>query len=294
LVVGKQPRGRFNHIGNGTIGGDGPIVFENAHPAMIDEALFRKVQAKLARRAMTKRTRSNGYVLSGLLVCGHSGDRMHGHVAHGGRLRYYTGFRRDGDPTGPQQCFRVQQEPIERFVVGRVADLLNAPDVAGRLRENVGRRLRARPATAQAAKGIKARIEALDARLAKGAERLLLLDAADLPEASAALAAWRAERRKLAEEMGRLAAPGAGSPADETARVIGELDRLREDFAATDPDRLRAALQATIADVTLYWNAPAGPRKWRRLQRGIIRFRDESAVALSRPIRTSPPCSTAS
>ncbi|MEZ6147456.1 MAG: recombinase family protein [Planctomycetaceae bacterium] len=33
LIYGQTPQGRFNHVGNGTIGGDGPIVVKNAFPA---------------------------------------------------------------------------------------------------------------------------------------------------------------------------------------------------------------------------------------------------------------------
>ena len=152
-------RMRFNHVGNGTFGGSEPIVVENAHPALIDEAPFRKGPAKLARRAIKGRSRSNDYLLSGLLICGHGGTRMHGALARAASgLRCYAGYlNHEVGGCGPQQSFKIQKEPLERFVIGTVVELLHAPEVAERLREAVSRKLQAKPKAAESAKGLQAR-----------------------------------------------------------------------------------------------------------------------------------------
>lgn len=295
LVMGRFPRGRFNHVGNGGIGGTGPIVVENAHPALIDEATFRKVQAKLKRRAIKDRSRSNDYLLSGLLICGHSGTRMHGAVARKqSGLRCYAGYQHEeGGTCGPQLSFKIQKEPLERFVVGKVVELLNAPAVAERLREAITRKLKGRPGAAESAKSLQVRIDALDRKITKGAERLLLIDPEDMADASAALANWRAERRELAAQMERLDQRGDESPEEQADRVVAELEQLRESFASADPETLRAALRSVIESITLFW--ALGPRrKWRRFQRGVIRFAPNSLVALERWTTTSPRSATPS
>lgn len=87
-----MPQGRFNHVGNGTIGGDGPIVVKNAFPALIDQKTFDKAQRKIAeRRCPRARPRRSDDILSGIMMCGVTGEKMWGRrTAHGNRYCYYT------------------------------------------------------------------------------------------------------------------------------------------------------------------------------------------------------------
>lgn len=289
LILGKTRgrKGRFSHVGNGKVGGDGRIVAENAHPALIDEDTFRRVQEKLAKRAIvTKRSRSNGYLLSGLLICGHSGQAMCGGLHQTG-MRYYQGSIFHEDACGPQTTLRVQQQRLEAVVLGHVVTLLNDPGVTERLRASIARQIRKQPKATETAKSIRSKLDALDQKVAKGAERLLLVDADNLADAAAVLTAWRGERQRLAGELAAAEGNGRAVPGDQTAQAMAELGRLQEDFASADPDRVRGALKATIETITLFWQ-PAEPRKWRRLDRGVIQFKDKSVVALSHPTLDSP------
>lgn len=284
LVFGKSKKGRFNHVGNGKIGGDGRIVVENAHPALVDEATFRRVQEKLAKRAIVgRRSRSNAYVLSSLLICGHSGSTMCGGIGGNG-VRYYLGSILHDGPGGPQSTFRIQQQPLEAVVVGHVVGLLSEPDITERLRASIARQIRKQPKATETARSIRTKLEALDQKVAKGAERLLLVDADNLADAAGVLSTWRAERQRLAAELATAEGSGRAQPGDQTTQVLAELSRLQEDFASADPDRVRAALKATIESITLFWVDNPSRRKWRRLERGVIQFRDKSVVALSRPM----------
>ena len=88
LTYGKTPQGRFNWVGNGTVGGDSPIVVEDNHPAIIDKRTFEKVQRKLKERSSPlARPRCNDYLLSGLMVCGVTGEKMRDRVHCGRRAR---------------------------------------------------------------------------------------------------------------------------------------------------------------------------------------------------------------
>jgi len=287
LILGKSKKGRFSYVGNGKVGGDGKIVIDNAHPALVDEVTFQRVQQKLAKRSIVgRRSRSNGYLLSGLLVCGHSGRSMCGGVHQNG-VRYYLGSIYHEDACGPQTTLRVHQEPLEAVVIGHVVGLLKAPGIAERLRAAIGRQIRKQPKATETAKSIRSKLDALDQKVAKGAERLLLVDADNLADAAAVLTTWRGERQRLAEELATAEGDGQAVPGDQTALAMAELSRLQEDFASADPDRVRGALKATIESITLFWQ-PAEPRKWRRLDRGVIQFRDKSVVALSHPTLDSP------
>jgi len=142
-------------------------------------------------------------------------------------------------------------------------------------------------------KSLRQRIAELDKNIAKGVERLLLLDGADLDDASRMLADWRAQRRSLEEQLQASARNPSASPDREAARVAAELADLRRTFALAEPRALRAALASVIEDITLYWT-DGGPRKW-RFQRGTIRLGGSLRLLASsttknsatRPIRTA-------
>ena len=278
LVFGKQPQGRFNRIGDGGVGGDGPIVIENAHPPLVDEATFQRAQEKLAKRYFPRnRSRLNDYILSGLVICGNADERMFGRRSTvGNRLQYYAVRT---IPGGPEHCFAIRKDWLEPLVIKKVVEILDSPDLEQRLREAITKRVRSANKTKADCKALKQQITALDKKIAKGAERLLLLDSDDLADASSVLADWRNQRRQLIERLESLAVTNEASPERETARVAAELANLRKTFQSANPAKLRAALATVIEDITLYWG-PGGPRKW-RLKRGVIRFGDKLQVTLT-------------
>ena len=71
------------------------IVFADHHTALIERQQFDKVQSQLAARknCSTPKISGGGFVLSGILVCGHCGHRMTGDTAN--RVHNYTcyGYR---------------------------------------------------------------------------------------------------------------------------------------------------------------------------------------------------------
>ena len=284
LVFGKQPQGRFNRVGDGAVGGDGPIVVENTHPPLVDEATFQRVQVKLAERYYPRnRSRLNDYILSGLVICGNGSERMFGRRSTiGNRLQYYAVRTMPG---GPEHCFAIRKDWLEPLVIKKVVEILDSPDLEQRLREAITKRVRAAKKSQADCKALKQQIATLDKKIAKGAERLLLLDGDDLTDASSVLADWRSQRQPLIDRLESLGAPEEATPERETARVAAELADLRKTFQSANPAKLRAALATVIEDITLYWE-PGGPRKW-RLKRGVIRLGDKLQVALTYPSKRS-------
>jgi hypothetical protein len=125
-------------------------------------------------------------------------------------------------------------------------------------------------------KATQAQIAALDKKIARGSENLLLADPENLPDLSRLLADWRKQRVALQNELQRAAAAPGGMTADQLAdKATGELKRLRTHLRAGDPSKIRAVLRALVAEIPL-WFAPYGRQK--RLAKGYIRFNNELQV----------------
>ena len=273
MIYGANPQGRFNHVGDGRLGGDEPVVIENAHPAIIDKRTFKRVQRKLEERRRPKgRTRSGDYLLSGLVICGNSGDRMFGRRASvGTRVQYYSS-RVVSDDGPRERCYAIRKDLLEPLVIGKIVDLLDTPNTQGKLKKAIAQRIKANSTKRSDTKALRQRLDELEKNIAKGVERLLLLDGEDLEDASRLVANWRQQRQTLEEQMQAEDSKRNISPEREAARVAAELANLRETFALADPATLRAALGSVIEDITLYWT-DGGPRKY-RFQRGTIRLGD--------------------
>ncbi|WP_430454050.1 recombinase family protein [Rhodopirellula europaea] len=271
MVYGQTPQGRFNRVGDGHLGGDGPVIIENNHPAIIDKATFDRVQEKLeARRAPQNRPRANDYILSGLLTCGNSGTRMSGRQASiGNRVQYYSA--REASTGGQHEnCYAIRKDQLEPLGIGKVVTLLDTPNIKQRIKAAITKRLKATAKKSVNTKSLRRQIATLEKNIAKGVERMLLLDGEDQDDASRILADWRSQRRSLEEQLQSSASNQPSSPDREAARVATELADLRTTFGQADPVALRAALATVIEDITLYWT-DGGPRKW-RFQRGTIRL----------------------
>ncbi|MGB7324402.1 MAG: hypothetical protein WBD31_05990, partial [Rubripirellula sp.] len=152
----------------------------------------------------------------------------------------------------------------------KIVGLLDTPDIQRRLETAIARRLKTSATKTRDTKSLRKQIAELEKNIAKGVERLLLLDGDDQDDASRMLADWRAKRRTLEEQLQASEPSQTASTEREAARVAAELHGLQETFALVDPATLRAALATVIEDITLYWT-DGGPRKW-KFQRGKIRL----------------------
>ena len=121
-----------NPIYGGFIDNRGQLI-RGEHQPLIDEATFTAVRAKIDRKGRGGRGRSAGYLLSGLLRCGHCGAAMTG--ASGGnrlgqRYRYYRCTTRD--KRGPDAC-PVRAFPAdgaETYVVEKLRAAARLGDIA--------------------------------------------------------------------------------------------------------------------------------------------------------------------
>ena len=74
----------------------GSKTYENFHPVIIKKEIFDKVQDKIRSRSPfvpDRKIRNSLYILSGLIECGHCGQKMNGYVCkgrHGKDYHYYS------------------------------------------------------------------------------------------------------------------------------------------------------------------------------------------------------------
>jgi site-specific DNA recombinase len=70
-----------------------PVLIPGFYPAIIDEALYRRIQDRVKRAAanwQNSHVHTTSYLLSGLVVCGSCGHHCVGSAAKGGKFHYYT------------------------------------------------------------------------------------------------------------------------------------------------------------------------------------------------------------
>jgi DNA invertase Pin-like site-specific DNA recombinase len=283
---GERRGGKYHQIGDdgeiqtakGKANRSAPIVADLTHEALVDTITFKRVQAKLADRATTsERPRTSDYILRGVLHCGHCGRAMCGQKpAKGSSRRYY---RCPGANDGRCKVYSIRKEQIEGYVLGFLDKWLQAPESVEKVKAAIHRLAKSKRGFQGAARGLQTKISALDRKIAKGSENLLLADSANVPELSDLLGRWRKERDRLQADLEAAGKEPTGHDmANVTKGVISYIKKLREKLSTADPALVRAGVKELVADVSLFWE-PDGER-YRRVSKGIIAIKPPSGFVL--------------
>ncbi len=261
--------------GNGNGERAAPINTGGTHDALIDVETWERVQAKLNRRANRKgRTSTGGYLLTGLIACGHCGRSMIGKA--GTNYKYY---RCPGAMDGKCGHYHVRAEDLDRYVLDRIHERVCTPEVVEQVREAIFRKAKDRKAVRSAVATLKAQIEALDKKIARGTENILLANAADVPDLSALLAGLRADREKLQEELQDAAGrPGGRDPEAIAKQAVKELTRLRKHLESGDPERVRSVVRTMVEGIELWFERHG---RYHELLRGVLSFQSGEGVLRS-------------
>ncbi len=281
LAWGRRRAGLYHHVGGDgelvsarNITGDNlraPILVPNNHPALVDQAMFDAVQAKVAARSRVHGGPFRKYLLSGILRCGHCGSIMVGAGQGGGRtgrrFSYYKCQR--ARVSGTCNNYAVRTEVIEAAVMEHFREVWLSPAGQTALRkaiEKVGRqRDRERP---NRVKELETRLADLDRQIARGKQNLLLVEPADVPDLQQILAGWRQERdaTQIAIEAERTR--DIQSPKLDADDVLAELNHLEQHLTSDCAALAKAAFSRVFKSVTLYWK-PINNR-YRALERAEI------------------------
>jgi site-specific DNA recombinase len=270
------------------------VIVENTHEALIDRALWEKVQAKLARNAKHTTPYTNGgdWVLTGLLVCAHCGSSMVGHTnrAYSRRTgKVYRRYRCNGYHSyGTRHCHphNVDERAVLDCLVRKLQEDFLNPDNLAALRAELRRQADAgrEPARLHA---LRTQLVELESKIERGHENLLLLPAQRHPALLNRLGAWETERDQLA---GRLAELEKGADRAESEALLDEAEKclwqLREALASADVPRLRAVLREMVVKVECWWSCrPARLRQRCDFRRGLIHLRTD--LRINRLVQTA-------
>jgi hypothetical protein len=172
----------------------------------------------------------------------------------------------------------VRKEFIETYVIDFLDRWLADPKAPGKMQEALRRLEKSKRGFQATTKATQAKIAALDRKIGKGSENLLLADAANVPELSDLLGQWRRERERLQADLEKAARSPGGATLDQTARrAVEEIGRLRENLLTGKPALVRNAVKTLVSEVMLWWGKDElGRRRVERvkitvkLQRGFV------------------------
>ncbi|QEL15904.1 recombinase family protein [Limnoglobus roseus] len=266
----------------------------DAHPALTSREQFEAVQARFRlNKGRTTPNAAHTFLLTGLAFCGNCGHRMIGRTmrsTHSGTAfvhqyfvcqRYNAYGLRSGCTLNA-----VPEKDIVPAVVRRVAEVFQSPEslaaVVARVDE-VG--AEERTTGTHRAKELATKLADLDAKIKRGAERLLSVDD-DLFEACKdQLTRWKDERAALKAELDAagLAQAGerdAGRTAEAVRRSVAHLADVLQTASRADLRLLFAELIDRI-DLNFAVADPTAKRKSSRFVGGTIKMRAPASPYLS-------------
>jgi len=266
------------------------IVVEDAHEALIEKALFERVQAKLHDRRRDKsgqsyrthtRRNEDAYLLSGLVFCGHCGCKMHGStlVAKGHHYPKYvcSTYGRSGknNPHGCG-CHGVLQSTLVSVLVRKLQECVLSTGNLDRLRTALGRQITERRSVSpKETRDLRKQLADLDREIDHAAENFLRAPAEILDLVGKKLTALKRERECVQDQL--RAAEHSAKPTDVAAEVdalVGHLWRLGEELALAEPARRREVFRLLVERIELQFDqVKVGKKTTCPLQSGAIHLR---------------------
>jgi DNA invertase Pin-like site-specific DNA recombinase len=268
----------------------GLVVHRDAHAGIIDRAVWDRVQAKLDGRRRERRfPRGKGYVLAGLVKCGHCGKRMHGATGQyknrSGRKSYRRYVCTSFNVGGSRACgyHAIREEKLLPFLIRILQREYLAPKRLEELKAELLRQASAKhEASPERVEKLRAKRDRLNADIRKGA-RNLVRAGPNIDLLNEALTELRGELADVDREM--VAAERAQrTPVEDVERVIEEavaaLYNLRERLAEAEPTLLREVLRQMVSSIELYFEPiPKQKRVHHRLIRGVLKLRPQLDVS---------------
>jgi DNA invertase Pin-like site-specific DNA recombinase len=267
LAWNKSARGKYHSLRGGrAVKGQGQrrqrrerndpgdwVLVEGTHEAIVAPELFGRVQDRLrGNRNGRDRSRRGGYVLSGLLQCGHCGRTLYGFI-EGGHIKYGCG-RRDATGAVICACRRVRQDAVVGMLTRALRRAFLAPDNLASLRAEIERQLRAERAPKNLA-GLRSRIAELTKQIVRGTENLTVLPADMVPGVVEVIRKLEKERAAIEADIGRAERGDRLSDFEATvASAEKALWRLEDAAAKGDPQALRRVIRQMISRVVVRWN----------------------------------------
>jgi len=123
-----------------------------------------------------------------------------------------------GANDGRCKVYSIRKEQIEGYVLGFLDRWFQSPESTEKIKAEIHRLEKSKRGFQRATVGLQTKITALDRKIAKGSENLLLADSANVPELSDLLSRWRKERDRLQAELETAATCPNGNDLAKTAK----------------------------------------------------------------------------
>lgn len=268
FVFGLQGVGKYHTACNGEVAKRNkhdrpikgkPIIHQNNHEALVNEATFDRVQRRLKDQSRDTRPKKyRHFVLSGLLRCGDCGGSMCGvkSTSKSGCQRYLC---RAYGMRGKAACFcnSIAEESLVEALVGKIEELYLSDNAAKRLKRAIrSEQDRSTPAPKNLAK-LRRKIEALDQELDQGAKRILKAPDHLVDRLMSKLDELGSERDQLSAELQAVEStekPDRGASEKEVERAIEALSGLRKAFRKAKPAELSELLRAYVDRIELFFD----------------------------------------
>ena len=255
-----------------------PIVHKDKFEAIIDQATFDKVQARLASRKTNTAPRSaRQYLLSGLVRCGDCGGAMGG-IPQSSGLAYKCRTYHQSGATACH-CNTIAEAPLVAVIVGKVQDRYLSDDALARLRraiEKAQNRSKPRPRDLDR---LRREIDSLDKKIDRGAERVLNAPADLLPMIYRKLEEARAQRDRLKAELDALTSREVrsnGKDGSEIDQAINALRDLGEALSKASPTDTKKLLSQIVTRIELHFEDNTTGRQKRAFSHGTIHIRPDA------------------
>ena len=294
LVFGRHKGGKYHQVGddgemvksNGKGYKMAPIVVEDAHEPLIDRETFDRVQVKVSQRAVRKgRPRKDSYLLTGLVKCGHCGRSMCGKPSKDKKNPKRGYYYCPGGHSGRCKCYHVRSDWLDSYVLKVVEQVLCGPRAVETIKKAIRQQAKGKPTPKNQAATLKRQAAALDAKIAKGNENLLLADPAHVADLSALLTKWREEHEQLTTELGQLAgSPQGRSPAAREKHAVAAMQNIGDRLRKATPVKRRAIVRSVAAGIELWWIASG--KRYRKLHKGKLSIHLPDEVLEGSPNRT--------
>jgi site-specific DNA recombinase len=243
LRVGQYPRGKFTRVAE-----NGLIIVENAHEAIIEPDLFERVQEILGeRRRLRPSSRSQRYLLSGIVRCQHCDGRMHGVF----RKRDAAFYQCNTSPALTHYAANcphpsVRSEKLEQFVLTTIRLRLLEAGAEQKIRDAI---LRARRKDKTQTSREERQLADLRKKIERGTENLALAASEDFAAISRLLTQWRQQESEIAERIEQRNRELA--PLPEALSVLERLSAIPANLGKADREKLAHAIRQTVQSIEI-------------------------------------------
>jgi DNA invertase Pin-like site-specific DNA recombinase len=255
------------------------VVVEGTHEPIVDRDMFDRVQDRLRNMRGGKRQATRrGYLLGGLLVCGHCGRGLRGKLT-GRRLDYMC---QGVDNSGRRVCGfgRVPQDAVVKMLLTVLRREFLKPARLKQLRAVIRRQEEAEAKPDQRA-ALEAKVATLTTNIEQGRHNLVILPPDMVPGAVETVRGLERERDQLRDQIAHI---GQGRRSQELEQHIqaatAALWRIEQTAGTADPTALADTLRSLVEKVEFCWDRRTTATGQTRyvLNGGVIHLRSDGLL----------------